>query len=176
MNTHKIIEEAYKMIVKGNNEIVKVWFTHVVFSWRWWIGITLTILPWFIWIKVRDKKDTVRLLFVGLIVMLITVFMDNIGINYGLWYYEFKILPISNSFFPWNYTLFPISIMLILQNKPQINAYIKAISFSFVCSFIAEPFFEWLNIYHMIKWENWYSFIIYISLYLFFNYVYKSIK
>ena len=174
MNTHKIMKEASKMIVNANNEILKVWLTQVLFSWRWWIGLALTILPWLIWVKVRDKKDTVRLLFIGLIVMIITVFMDYIGINYGLWYYEWKVSPISNSFFPCNYTLFPITIMLLLQNKPQISAFIKAVFFSFVCSFIGEPFFIWLNMYHMTKWNHWYSFIIYIPLYLFFNYIYKS--
>ena len=176
MDAHKIIEEAYKMIAKENNEIVRVWFTQVIFSWRWWISIALSILPWFIWVKVRDKKDKFRLLFIGLIVMLTTVSLDNLGIAFGLWYYAWKPLPISNSFFPWNYTLFPVGIMLMLQIKPQISAYIKAVFFSFVCSFIGEPFFSWLNMYHMTKWENWYSFIIYIPLYLFFNYIYKSIK
>ena len=57
MDEHRIMEEAYKMIVQGNNEINKVWFTQVVFSWRWWINIILSILPWFIWVKIRDKKD-----------------------------------------------------------------------------------------------------------------------
>ena len=176
MDSNKIIEEAYKLISKGNNEIVKVWFTQVIFSWRWWISIILSILPWIIWVKVRDKKDTVSLLFVGLIVMIITGIMDNVGINYGLWYYKWKPLPGSISVFPWNCTLFPVGILLILQFKPQVNAYIKAVSFSFVCSFIGEPFFVWLNMYHMTKWNYWYSFIIYIPLYLFFNYIYKKIK
>jgi len=174
MNVDKIIEEAYKMIVKGNDEIVKIWFTQDVFSWRWWFGIVLTILPWFIWVKIRDKKDTVRLLFVGLIVMLITVTMDNIGVTFGLWYYEWKVLPISNTFFPWNYTLLPISIMLILQYNPNINAYMKAVAFSFFSAFIVEPFFVWIKMYHTLSWKHWYSFIIYIPLYLFFNYIYKS--
>jgi hypothetical protein len=146
----------------------------MVFSWRWWLKLVLTVLPWIVWVKIRDKKDTVRLLFIGLFVASVTNFLDNIGISYGLWQYNWKLMPVTNSYFPWNYSLFPVLIMLILQFKPKVNSIIKALVFAFMCGFVFEPFADWIGLYTMIHWKFWYSFIIYIPLYLIFNYVYKS--
>lgn len=117
MNEHKVIDESYKMLSKINNDILHVWITDIVFSWAWWLGIVLSILPWAVWIKIRDKKNTTRLLFIGLVVMLVTSTMDNIGLSFGLWHYHWKVTPTYNAFLPWNYTLLPVSIMLILQIK-----------------------------------------------------------
>ena len=174
MNSNKILDEAYKIISNVNEKISHVWVTDIVFSWRWWLGVALSILPWIVWVKIREKKDTARLLFVGLVAMLVTATLDNIGTSYDLWHYEWKVTPFVNEFFPWNYTLFPIGIMLTLQFNPKINAYMKALTFALFCAFIAEPFFVWINMYHIVSWKCWYSFIIYIPLYLFFNYIYKS--
>jgi len=145
-----------------------------VFSWRWWFGVALSILPWIVWSKIRDKEDTVRELFIGLVVMLFTVSLDNAGLALDLWHYDYKILPIANMSFPWDYTLFPVGVMLILQFNPKINVYVKALSFAFITAFIFEPFFVWVGMYRMLLWKHCYSFVVYFPLYLFFNYIYKS--
>ena len=174
MNSNKILDEAYKIISNANDKILHAWVTDIVFSWRWWLGIALSILPWIVWIKIRDKKHTTRLLFVGIVAMLVTVSMDNIGISFNLWYYYWKVTPFLNAFLPWDFTLFPVSIMIILQFNPKINVYIKAVAFAFFSAFIVEPFFVWMNMYHIVSWKYWYSLIIYFPLYLVFNYIYKS--
>ncbi len=174
MNSNKILDEVYNIIASANYKLFHVWITQIVFSWRWWFGVALSILPWIVWIRIRDKKDTVRLLFVGLVVMLVTVTMDNIGLSYHLWHYDWQVLPFSNIFIPWNYTLFPVGIMLLLQFKPKVNVYKKSVAFAFFTAYIFEPFFVWAGKYDMVHWKCWYSFIIYIPLYLFFNYLYQS--
>jgi hypothetical protein len=106
--------------------------------------------------------------------MLIAVTLDNIGIDLGFWHYDWKLSPFLNVFLPFDYSLFPVGIMLILQFKPKINEFIKAIALALFSAFIFEPFFVWIKMYDLTNWEYWYSFFLYIPLYLFFNYIYKS--
>lgn len=174
MESRAILDKIYNMIETVNYKLFHIWITQIIFSWRWWLAVTLSILPWIVWLKIRDKRDTVRLLFVGLVVMLVTNIMDNIGLSYNLWHYDSIVTPLPNLGLPWDYSLFPVGIMIIIQFCPKINAYIKSAGFAFVTAFIYEPFFVWIAMYHQTNWKYWYSFVIYIPLYLFFNYIYES--
>jgi hypothetical protein len=174
MNDNKLLDEVYYMITIANDKLFHIWVTQIVFSWRWWLEMGLIVLPWLIWVKIRDQKDTVRLLFVGLFVALVTSTLDNIGISYGLWHYDWKPFPFICSYFPWNYSVFPVVVMLILQFKPEVGSLMKAVGFALVCALIFEPFASWIGLYDPSHWKFWYSFIIYIPLYLIFNYLYKS--
>ncbi|HBW36110.1 MAG TPA: hypothetical protein DEF89_12665 [Desulfosporosinus sp.] len=174
MNDIKMLDEVYNMITIANNKLFYIWATQIVFTWRWWLEIILIVLPWIVWVKIRNRKDTVRLLFIGLSVAIATSTFDNIGISYGLWHYDWKPFPCFYSFFPWNYSLFPVVVMLLLQFKPKVNPIIKAVGFAFLCAFVCEPFANWIALYDLKNWEFWYSFIIYIPLYLIFNYIYNS--
>ena len=151
-----------------------LWSSSIIFSWRWWINIALTVLPWVIWLKVRDKENTSRLLFVGVITMLVTNCLNNIGLNYHLWHYDWKITPLTLMFIPWDYALFPVGIMLLIQVKPKVSVYIKAFIFAFITAFVFEPFYSWLGLYQPVHWKYWYSFIIYIPLFLIFTKIYHS--
>lgn len=170
----QLLDKIYNKVLQVNLEVYNIWITNIVFTWRWWLGVALSIVPWIIWIKIRNKNDTARLLFVGLVISIISSFLDTIGISYNLWHYDWKAIPFIYVYIPWDFTLFPVSIMLLMQFKPKINKYIKAVAFSFMCSFVFEPFFSWISLYHMIHWEYWYSFIIHIPIYLFYDYLYKS--
>lgn len=174
MNNNMVLDEVYNMITTANNTFLHIWITQIVFSWRWWLAIVLTVLPWIVWVKIRDKKDTVRLLFMGISVAIVTSTLDNIGIAYGLWHYNWKLFPLLDSYFPWNYSVFPVMVMIILQFKPKVNSTIKAVGFAFLCAFVFEPIANWIGLYDPIHWKFWYSFIIYVPLYLIFNYIYKS--
>jgi len=170
---NNLLDEIYRDLAQGNLKVYHIWLAHIVFSWRWWLAVALSIVPWIFWIRIRSKKNTTRLLFVGLVVALISSVLDTIGATYNLWHYDWNVIPFIPIYFPWNFTLFPVSIMLFLQFKPDMNKYIKAVAFSFMCSFVFEPFFSWISMYHMLHWEYWYSFVIYTPLYLFYDYLYK---
>jgi hypothetical protein len=174
MNPIDILDNIFKMIANAHYMMFHLWTVQILFSWRWWLGIILSIMPWIVWIKIRDKKDSARLLFVGLVVMLTTGTMDSIGLAYNAWHYDWEVLPLATAFIPYDYSLYPVGIMLILQFGPKINAYIKAVAFAFCTAFIFEEPFVWLSMYDRQSWKSWYSFIIYIPLYLFYNYIYKS--
>jgi uncharacterized membrane protein len=73
----------------------------------------------------------------------------------------------------WSYSLMPVSIMLLLQWKPNISPIIKAIVYSTLVSFISLRVFEWLGMYHPKHWSNIYSFVITIVIYLIADFVSK---
>lgn len=171
---NKLLDEVYNMVTQGNLKGYPIWSTNIVFSWRWWLSLALSILPWIFWIKIRSKNNTARLLFVGLVVALSTNVLDTLGAFHGLWHYDWNVMPFVPIYFPWDFTLFPVGVMLLLQLKPNISKYIKVFVFSFMCSFVFEPFFSWICMYHIVHWKYWYSFIIYIPLYLFYDYLYNS--
>jgi hypothetical protein len=148
--TH-ILGEVYKVVIDNNRNLRNIWGRDIVFTWRWWFELALAVLPWVIWIKIRDKDNSVRLLFVGLVVAIITNTMDMIGVCMGMWYYDYKIIPMTVIYIPWDYSLFPVSMMLLLQYKPKVNIFIKAIGFAAICAFVFEPLFSWMDLYVRLK-------------------------
>ena len=174
MMENQLLDEVYNKVTQTNLEIYNIWLTHIVFSWRWWLGVALSIVPWILWVKIRDRNNTARLLFVGLVAAIISNVLDTIGTSYGLWHYDWKVFPFITVYFPWDFTLFPVSIIMMLQFMPKWNKYIKAVAFSFMCSFVFEPFFSWVGLYDAVNWKYLYSFIIYIPIYLYYEYLYKS--
>lgn len=142
------------------------WMEHTLFTWQWWVGVVLTLLPWILWIAFRKKNSSNRLLFVGIFVMIFTSYLDFLGVEFGLWYYEYKVIPTIPAYMPWDSSLFPVTIMFLLQYKPKLSPIIKAICFSMFSAFIAEPFFAKIELYHPILWKSIYSFPIYLLFYL----------
>jgi hypothetical protein len=174
MQGNKMLDDVYTKVEKINQELVQIWVSKIIFSWRWWVELFLSVLPWIIWFKVHDKSKTGRQILVALEVIIITSFLDIVGMLFGLWHYDWNVFPFIPVFIPWNWTLFPVFIILLIQFRPKINAFYKAIVFSFFCSYIFEPIFEMLGMYHKLRWKSWYSFIIYILIYLFSSYIYNN--
>ena len=104
MKANKILDEVYIVVKQDNSRLTDIWFTQILFSWRWWLLLGLSIIPWIIWIKIRNKNNTARLLFVALVAAIISNALDTIGITYDLWHYDWKVLPIIPLYVPWDYT------------------------------------------------------------------------
>ncbi|MFD2970589.1 hypothetical protein [Peribacillus deserti] len=66
---------------------MSAWEQEVLFTWQWWLGIGLTIIPWIIWLIYRKKDSSGRLLYSGTFVALLSVTLDNIGVQLSLWNY-----------------------------------------------------------------------------------------
>lgn len=164
MNDHTT--EIIKKIIELDNIQDTYWLDHTLFTWQWWIGVSLTIIPWILWLFFRKKESTNRLLFIGFFVMIFTSYMDFLGVELTLWYYSHKVLPTIPAYIPWDFSLFPVTIMFLLQYKPKFNPFIKALCFGIFAAFIAEPFFGILQLYTPITWKSVYSLPIYIALYL----------
>ncbi len=167
------VEELYNLIDKANDQLYQLWLSEMVFTWRWWLGVGLTIIPWLLWFKFRKKESSDRLLYVGYFVILISSWLDLIGIILGWWFYKSKVIPVIPAFIPWDITLMPVSVMFLIQYKPNISPYIKGTIFGFTTAFIAEPFFQLIGLYETKQWEFVYSFPIYLLIYLVSNHISK---
>lgn len=145
---------------------IDIWFEHVLFSDLWWIGLALSVIPWVLWFMIRKKDSTDRLLYVAFYVMTISVILDIMGDQIGLWHYRFNVVPTLPTYFPWDTTLMPVCIITLIQIKPKLNPWYKAIFFALITSYLAEPFFEWLTVYQPIHWRYSYSVPIQIAIYM----------
>ena len=145
------------------------WRSEIAFTLSWWIGLSFIVVPWVIWFFVRNKRNTHRYLYAGFFIMTVSSYLDFVGIQAGLWAYKIQVIPTIPAFFIWDFTLLPVFAMLLLQYKPKLNPYIKALIYSIIGSLIAEPFFTWIGYYQPIRWEYAYSvpiqFIIYFIAY-----------
>lgn len=49
----------------------------MVFTWHWWLDVALAVLPWIVWVIVRDRKRTHSFLYAGFFSMLIVRIIQN---------------------------------------------------------------------------------------------------
>lgn len=162
----KGVEAAYDLIKQSNKDMISVWFEFTLWSWQWWIGVVLAVVPWVLWFIFKKKESTNRLLFVGFFIILISSWLDIMGILFGLWSYYHNVVPFSPAFVPWDFSLLPVTVMFFLQIKPKIKPIYKALMFSILNCFIGEPLFVLLGIYNPKHWRYIYSFPIFITIYL----------
>lgn len=171
---NRVLDDIHSKFVDINKELFNLWRVEVLFSWRWWLNLALTIIPWIIWMRYRRREDTIRMLFTAFVIAVVTDFLDIIGISYGLWHYDWTLLPLFPIYIPWNFSLFPVLIMFMFQTMPKVSPIIKALGFGGFSSYLMEPVFQKIGMYHNIHWSYFNSFIIYVPLYLFFFWVYKQ--
>lgn len=155
-----------ELLDKINSDIRTIMVNNLFFTWRWWLGLALTIVPWIIWFRIRKKDSTSRLLFAGFITLILSSYMDIVGQQLGLWVYYVDIEPINPSFEMFDFSLLPITTMLFLQYKPNISPIIKSVVYSVTGSFIIQPLFIFLKFYNPVHWKNFYSIPFLIVIYL----------
>lgn len=143
-----------------------IWKDEVLFSWQWWLGVVLTIIPWILWFMFRNKQSTDRLLYAGIFVALASTTLDNIGFQLGGWNYLKPVIPFIPAYVPFDFSLMPIFIMFLIQYFPRVNPLIIGLCFGFFTAYIAEPIFEWIDIYKPVRWKYIYSLPIYTIIYL----------
>ena len=151
-------DQLYDLIEKTHDKKIDLWLENVVFTWHWWLGVALTVLPWMLWVFLRKKDSTHRILYAGFFSMFISSWFDYIGVSLGLWHYNYDVVPMVPSYLPWDFALIPITIMFMIQFKPHFNPYIKSLIFAGGSAFIGEPIFKMLNTYDPEQWKYIYSF------------------
>ncbi|MBD1378915.1 CBO0543 family protein [Metabacillus arenae] len=162
-------DDIYKALVSADQKYHAFWFEYVFLSWQWWFCVILAVIPWVFWWKFRIKESTNRLLLGAFSIISISMFLDSIGAELGLWDYRYEPIPFLPSFLPWDLSLLPVIFLVLVQIKPNISPVLKAIFYSVISAFIGEPFFEWLGFYKLIRWNHFYSFPIYILIFLIVN-------
>ncbi|WP_313897743.1 CBO0543 family protein [Bacillus litorisediminis] len=110
-----------------------------------------------------DSKRALQIWCFGLIVMVITSFADDLGSEMGAWVYPIKLVPFGLLAYPFDFTIIPITFMLIYQYCSKWRTYIIFLFFTaFIFSFIGEPLSVSLGFVTYVKWRYVCSFAFYI--------------
>jgi len=109
------LAEMLKQLTHGR---VANWLSEDFGTWRWWVLLVLLTVPWFIWYKTVKKNKLPELTMFGLIVMVFTITLDELGYNMTLWSYPFDVIPIFPRLTSIDYTVVPIIFMLTYQYFP----------------------------------------------------------
>ncbi|WP_085522910.1 CBO0543 family protein [Tuberibacillus sp. Marseille-P3662] len=151
-----------------------LWKEYVVFNWHWWLGIALVLIPIIIWIKIRDRKNTYKLLISGAFASLVAIYLDSTGHFYHWFDYQYDVFPAASNYLPWDFVLIPVSIMLFIQYQPQANPFLKGFIYSALLAFLGLPLLTYLDLYSIYNWNYIYSFIILYIIFLMANWIYKK--
>lgn len=160
------VDKAYDLMVQAGRLMTDAVMNGFLFTWQWWIGVSLAIIPWIFWFFFRKKESSDRLLYAGFLVMLLASVMDLLGTSTGRWTYPIKIIPSTAIFLPFQFTIIPVSTMFLLQIKPNVNPFIKAVVFAGLGAYIGMPLLAMYDFYNPKNWAYTYSFLILIGIYL----------
>ena len=160
------VSKVTEQYIAIHDEIERIWAQQMVFTWHWWIDLALSVLPWILWIKVRDKINTHRLLYAGMFTAFIATVLDRMGVSQGRWNYDTWLLPFLPEYLPWDWTVMPVTAMLFYQFFPKINPFLKGAFFGGFASYVVEPVFLTLGFYKQTGWKHHYSLPVYIVIYM----------
>ena len=163
MQNYPSIEQLAEMTRILTEARIENWLRTGVGSWRWWVLLMLLIVPWFIWVKLVDKKKLLELAFFGMIIMVYSITLDELGFVLSMWCYPVDVIPVFPRLSSVDYTVLPIIFMLIYQYFPTWKSFFWAlVGVSAIFTFVIEPIIVKLGFYVLIKWMYHYSFVIYI--------------
>lgn len=148
------------------SEKYQIWLDHILFTWRWWLGIAVILICLWTWFQLTKNESGNRLLFVGFFTALIATCFDLIGVFFGLWDYRYEVFPPINSYLPWNLLVIPTLVIVLIRIKPYAHPFIKALVLGAVTSFLGLPLLNWIGLYEPLNWNYIYSFPIQVIIYL----------
>lgn len=160
------VNKANEKIVEANRLIVDAAMNDFLFSWQWWIALAMIVIPWVIWLILRDRQSTARIFSAGLLMMVLAEILDTAGVSFGKWAYPVKVFPVATLNFSYRLSVLPVFLMLLLQYKPNINPFIKAFFFAGLGAYVGMPILSMIDLYKKIDWAYTYSFFILITFYL----------
>ncbi len=163
----QLAEQYHQLMIKLADE----WVRYNLWTWQWWVNVGMLIIPWVLWVFIRDKKRTARYLCVAFAMIIITSLLNIIGESLGLWVYPYKLVPLIPPFFPWDFSVFPVATMITIQFKPVSNPYGKGAAFAVMGAFIFEPVMVLLGLYKEKGWSHFYSLPMYFLIYLLAHYI-----
>lgn len=152
------------------------WVQDDLFTWKWWLLLAATFLPWVIWIKYRDKERTLEILCYGLLWAILASVTDVIGGESLLWGYPDKLLPMVPPLFPADISVIPVSYMFIYQYTNTLKRYLVfSLLLSGFFSYLVEPIFIKLEMFSLHNWAHTYSFLGFFILSLIPYYLIKKL-
>ncbi|MDR3563707.1 MAG: hypothetical protein P4N59_20050 [Negativicutes bacterium] len=163
MHSYPTDEQLAEMAQLLTQARIENWLGESLGTWRWWVLLALLFVPWFVWAKLADRKNLLELALFGMLIMVNSITLDELGFVLSLWHYPVDVIPVFPRLTSVDYTAVPIVFMLIYQYFPTWKSFFWALTIvAALFSFVVEPLIAKLGFYVLVKWMYWYSFIIYI--------------
>ncbi|RKD25965.1 hypothetical protein BEP19_03300 [Ammoniphilus oxalaticus] len=161
------VKQGFRLMEETSSLINQAISDAFLFTWQWWLGIGLFIVPWIVWFLLRKKESTGRLLAAGMIAIIIGVTIDIFAAGMGLWLYPMDFIPNSLALFlPYHFSVLPVGVMFTLQIRPNSNPIVKGVIFAGLGVFIVMRFFRMIDFYNPKGWPSIYDFFIMLIIYL----------
>ena len=143
----------------------------------WWFEVALAIVCLFVWWKLVDKERLLELSFYGFSIMTVSIWLDQVGYELGVWYYPVDLIPVFPPSTAIDYIMLPVIYALVYQYySPWKSFLIATFLMSGIFSFILEPLLEKFGFYVPVEWMTYYSFPIYISIGILMKMTIEKIK
>ncbi|GBF33578.1 hypothetical protein DCCM_2681 [Desulfocucumis palustris] len=154
------------LVQKRADEILRQgWKKETFLTWEWWLLVALTIFPWLIWWKLVDRRRIFEILTYGIMIMIISEFFDGIGVEFDLWEYHQRLIPLFDILIVYDFSVIPVIYMLVYQFFNTWKSFaVASIIVAGIFAFISEPALMAMGFYEVFNWRHVYSFPIYFSM------------
>lgn len=135
------------------------WQTSIITP-KYWGVVAFIIIYYIVWYRLTDKTRLANLLFYGSLLTVMTSLVDLFGTTAGLWYYKVPLLPLTTSVFLRDWTVIPLTYMLIQQYSSNWRQFFiwNAVG-TFFLSGIVTPILSALDIVQLMQWNYLYAFV-----------------
>jgi hypothetical protein len=157
-NISSDIEIQWKLSLTRIDE----WINNDVFRFRWWLLVGMfTFSVVFFW-KTVDKSRLKEILIFDVIIITLTLILDELGEELTLWDYPYDLIPLFPPLSAIDIACLPMIYSLIYQHFRTWKKFITAtLIMAAIFCFVLEPLFVLTGIYQMLKWKSYYGFPIY---------------
>lgn len=142
------------------NVLLTQWQTNITTP-KYWGIVAGIIIAYLVWYRLTDKTRLIDLLLYGSLITVMTSLVDLLATTLGLWYYKVPILPLTTSVLLRDWTLIPLTYMLVQQYSSSWRQFFiwNAVA-SFFLTCILAPIFSALDIVQMMRWNYVYAFVL----------------
>lgn len=148
------------------------WLKDDVFTFRWWLLLSLIIISLVLWWLMLDKSRLKELLLFTALGVILSLGLHEYGEELIFWDYPTDIIPFFPPLSSIDLLILPLSYSLAYQYWGKRRPYIKAVLIitAIVC-FMIEPLLARIGLYQLLNWQYYYSYPLFLALALSLRYI-----
>lgn len=148
------------------------WLQDDLFQFQWWGLLGLYILIIAVWWKMLNKQRLPEIILYTVLTIIMTMGIDEYGIELTLWAYPACLFPIFPVITALNLVALPLCFSIVYQHFSSWKSFFLASTvIAGMLAFVLEPLLVWANLYQLIKWHYYYSFLVFITVALFIRWL-----
>jgi hypothetical protein len=171
-----MVQEIDKLNNKLHPLEMDHWLHQDLFSFQWWIILSVNVIFFVIFLFFIDRKRTFHIAFAYMVCYFIVCVSDDLGEYFGRWSYPHQLIPFTSQFDAVEFAVVPVTITLIYQTFNSWRMYLlSGMIVSFIYAFVGLPIFVFLNITKLNNWNYFYSFLVLLVTFILVKFIPDSI-